>query len=680
LPFPQFPEKEKPDQGIIYFFASQKPSIYSTMDILNCKLMLKIFNNHFWKRSLLLLSVCLVFAACTGKRQYTVISPDGKLECRIDPGGEADSASIFTYSVRCGSRMVVVPSPFTLAMEGVTSFPGLKVRKTERIKVDQVWENQWGERREIPDRFAQLKLELADDTTRLNVYCRVYNEGVAFSYELISAGQCDSVVITDERFTFRFPADHMCHAAYRAQAAYEAVPVSRIGDGCERPLVVECDSDMVVALAEARLVDFARTKFGRDSLASYGVVTQLHGKVKAGLPLQSPWRVIMVAENPARLLEQNYLLLNLNPPSEIGDPSWIKPGKALRDVTLTTHGGKACIDFVAGNGMQYVEFDAGWYGPEYEEASDATTATLDPNRSKGPFDLPELIRYGKEKGVGVILYVNRRALERQLDTILPLYRDWGVAGIKFGFVRVGDQKWTTWMHDAVKKCAEYGMVVDIHDEYRPTGFSRTWPNLLTQEGIRGDEESPPNSHTLVTMFTRMLAGAADNTVCYYAERVTSKMGSHASQLAKSVCLFSPLQFLYWYDTPPQAPEKEDGLWGGTQVIGNEPELEFLVNVPTVWDETKVLVAEIGAFGVIARRNGDQWFLGGINGNAPVHYTLNFDFLEPGIQYSARIYSDDPSMETRTKVSVDEIEVSSQTRYPVHLESGNGFAVHLVPEK
>ena len=134
------------------------------------------------------------------------------------------------------------------------------------------------------------------------------------------------------------------------------------------------------------------------------------------------------------------------------------------------------------------------------------------------------------------------------------------------------------------------------------------------EGIRGDEESPANSHTLITMFTRMLAGQGDNTICYYNERVDNKMGSHASQLAKAVCIFSPLQFLYWYDKASPSLEKKDGLWGNTNYIGDEPELEFFDNVPTVWDETKVLYAKIGEYGVIARKKGDEWFIGGINGD------------------------------------------------------------------
>ncbi|WP_372650547.1 glycoside hydrolase family 97 catalytic domain-containing protein, partial [Draconibacterium sp.] len=452
-----------------------------------------------------------------------------------------------------------------------------------------------------------------------------------------------------------------------------------------------------IALAEARLVDYARLSFDAGKKFENSIVSSLDGKiidtkqdmvsgavenersegakVEMKLPFKSPWRVVMMGGNYGQLLENNYILQNLNPPSEIEDESWITPGKVLREGTLTTKGGFAAIDFVASHNMQYVHFDAGWYGNEMDNASDATTVTLDPKRSKGPFDIEAITAYAKEKGVKVMLYVNRRALEKQLDDILPLFQEWGIAGIKYGFVRVGDQNATTWMHEAVKKTAAHKMVIDIHDEYRPTGFSRTYPNLLTQEGIRGDEETVPNSHTLITMFTRSLAGAADNTVCYYNSRV-EKMGSHASQLAKTVCIFSPLQFLYWYDKAPAAPVKDDALWGNTNTIGNEPELEFFNNVPTVWDETKVLVGEIGESGVIARRKGNDWWIGGINGETARTVDLDFSFLTEGENYSAKIYTDDETVETRTRVKIEEKELNAASSMSFDVKANNGFTMHI----
>jgi alpha-glucosidase len=578
-------------------------------------------------------------------------------------------------------KEVIIPSSFSLNTYQFDFGENFIVTKTEKKTVNQLWENHFGELKNIPDNYRQIKFFFTSKNNYfINFICRVYDEGVAFSYELPDMNKYDSVSINEENFSFSFKKDFPCWVTYAAQGVYEKVPLSHVKKGCERPLVIECDSNLAVALAEAHLVDFAQMKFGPDSTLKNAVRTILHNETVKKLPFQSPWRVIMIADRPGQLLEQNYIIQNLNPPCKIINPSWIKPGKVIRDGTLTTAGGMACVDFASNHRMQYVEFDAGWYGPEFDPKSDATVVSLDEKRSKGPFDLHQIIQYGKEKGIDVILYVNRTALEKQLDTLLPLYHSWGISGIKFGFVHVGEQKWVRWLHEAVKKAAQYQLVVDIHDEYRPTGFSRTYPNLLSQEGIRGDEESISNSHTLITMFTRMIAGAADNTICYYSDRVTQKMGSHASQLAKAVCLFSPLQFLYWYDIPPQAPSKTDGLWGNTNIIGSEPELEFFDQIPTVWDETKVLADKIGEFGLIARRKGEEWFVGGINGNDPQSFIMKFHFLKEGKTYKAKIYEDDASVNTRTHVKINEIGVNKHSIYPMKIKPGNGFAMHIISEK
>ena len=198
--------------------------------------------------------------------------------------------------------------------------------------------------------------------------------------------------------------------------------------------------------------------------------------------LTTPWRVVMVAESPGRLLENNFLILNLNEPCAIADTSWIKPGKVIREVSLTTAGGKACVDFAVKRGLQYVEYDAGWYGHEYDPNADARAVNLDPKRSKGPLDLHEVIRYADERGIGIIVYVNHLALEKQLDELLPLYKKWGIKGIKFGFVNVGSQQWTRWLHDAIRKCAEHQFMVDVHDEYRLTGL---FPDVSESDDGRG---------------------------------------------------------------------------------------------------------------------------------------------------------------------------------------------------
>lgn len=623
--------------------------------------------------------IIVSITACSSGKKTEIISPDGKINVSLILLGKNDT-SLALIGISNEKRVILLPSHIFIDLKGTEVTGKTILLKTETESSDNKWINNFGERREIPDSYNQVKLYLEKGGLKVNLICRVYNEGVAFAYELTEQGDSKTVTISDERIIYRFPADYNAWSAARAQAAYSRVPLSKIESGCERPLVIEYDSTLTIALAEARLVDFARMKFEPDSSGGISIRSKLAGEVNKELPFISPWRVVMIGNSPGDLLEKNYLLLNLNDPSEIEDISWIKPGKVLREVTLTTTGAKAAIEFTSTHNMQYVEFDAGWYGPENKDESDARAVNLDPARSKGPLDMKEVVTYAKQKNIGILLYVNRRALEKQIDELLPIYKEWGIAGIKFGFVQVGKQDVTDWLHESIKKVAAYQMVADVHDEYRPTGFQRTYPNFLTQEGIRGDEESPTNSHTLITMFTRMLAGQGDNTICYYNERVDKKMGSHASQLAKAVCIFSPLQFIYWYDKASPSLKKDDGLWGTTNYIGDEPELEFFNNVPTVWDETRVLYAKIGEIGIIARRKDNDWFIGGINGETGRKLDIRFDFLSPGVNYSAKIYTDDPAIQTRTRVRVDSSEVNNTTVLPIILSANNGFAMHISPVK
>jgi len=545
------------------------------------------------KKTFFFFALILITSGCSGLRIQELLSPDRNLRLTLLFKSDKKTERSPSFSLMSGNKDILLPSTINLMTSKNAEVADYDLIKVERTTVKNSWTNNLGERKDIPDNYNQVKIFLENNDIKINLIIRAYNEGVAFSYEFPQQDGTDSVTIYDENVSYRFASDYLSWSAPLAQAQYKHVPLTKIDKGCERPLVIEIDENNTIALAEARLVDYARMKFEPDTTESFSIRSRLDGIVRKKLPFQSPWRVVIAGKNSGDLLEKNYLLLNLNDPSAIEDVSWIKPGKTLREVTLTTAGAKAAIDFTSSHNMQYVEFDAGWYGPEYNDASDARAVNLDPARSKGPLNMEEVTSYAKSKNIGILLYVNRRALEKQLDELLPIYQRWGIAGIKFGFVQVGSQDVTTWLHEAIRKVASYKMVADVHDEYRPTGYARTYPNWLTQEGIRGDEESPSNSHTLITMFTRMIAGQGDNTICYYNERVDKKMGSHASQLAKAVCIFSPLQFMYWYDKASPSLEKKDGLWGTTNYIGDEPELEFFDNVPTVWDDTKVLYSKIG---------------------------------------------------------------------------------------
>ncbi len=438
-----------------------------------------------------------------------------------------------------------------------------------------------------------------------------------------------------------------------AQGPYELRPLKGWPDECERPLTLTLENGLTVALTEARLVDFARTKFRLSEDKANTLETSLYNKVDVISPYRTPWRVIMAAEEPGQLLENNDLILNLNPENQIANTSWIKPGKVFRS-DLTTEAAKKAVDFAEERNLQYVHLDAGWYGPEVKMSTDAST--IDPDRD---LDLQEVINYGATKDIGIFVYVNQRPLSRQLDELLSLYQSWGLKGLKFGFVQIGSDKWTSWMHDAIKKAADHQLMINVHDEYRPTGFSRTYPNLMTQEGIRGNEEMPDATHNTILPFTRYLAGAGDYTICYYNNRIKT---THTHQLALSVVYYSPLQYMYWYDKP--------------HFYQGEKEIEFFDKVKTVWDDTKVINGEIGEYISVARRSGKDWFVGSITNSESRKLSVPLDFLEEGQQYIAHIYVDDEKVDTRTQVAIHRFAVLKEDKINLDLKASGGAAVHL----
>ncbi|MBL7188522.1 MAG: glycoside hydrolase family 97 N-terminal domain-containing protein [Phycisphaerae bacterium] len=620
------------------------------------------------------------FAAGAVRAEHSVESPDGNVAITFDIGQERGD---LIYSVAFDGRPVIVNSRLGLALKDAASLEtGFEISNVSASSHDSTYSLIYAERKTIRDHYNQLIVDLKESNTpyrKLRLTFRAYNEGAALRYTVPEQNALKSFVISAEKTQFCFAADHAAYATHSAQGQYSKVPLSKLTKDCERPLTIQINDILYAAVAEAGLVDYARMRLSPGQGQAHTVVSSLASEVDAATPLTTPWRVVMFGRTPGELLERNYLILNLNERCAIKDTSWIKPGKVIREVTLTTAGGMACVDFAAEHNLQYVEFDAGWYGHEYSDESDARTISVDPKRSKGPLDLHGVIEYAKQRDIGIILYVNRRALERQLDEILPLYEKWGIKGVKYGFVRVGPHQWTTWLHEAVRKAAEHHLMVDVHDEYRPTGYSRTYPNLMTQEGIAGDETKPSNSLTLTILFTRMLAGAADNTICYYDRRVDEN-ASHAYQLAKSVCFYSPWQFLYWYDRPGRSPSRRagSGAGGSHNVIGDEPELEFFDYVPTVWDDTKVIHGEIGACAVLARRSDESWFIGCMNGDTARTLDVPLDFLDKDRTYVAHIYADDPTISTRTHVKISRWLVDSATVLKAELPLRGGQAIRICP--
>ena len=627
-------------------------------------------------KKLLLGTFWIALSLSAQAKEVKMESPDGKYQFVLnDDGGR------LSYSLDWNGQEVVKESLLGICANEDWR-EGLSIEDVVSSEKDTVWHPVYGERNTVKDKYKMWSVTLTrtGSRSRLVLDVRAYNEGMAFRYRF-PGGQY--LKITEEYTEFTMPEGTQGYFTARAQTPYELLPLRDWPGESDRPLLLTLPGERYVCLAEAQVVDYVRTKFKLSDKKLNTLTTAMYGPVEDIAPYSTPWRVIMCADKPGELLEHNDILLNLNPPCQIEDTSWIKPGKTMREVTLSTEGAKATIDFAVRHHLQYILFDAGWYGFEYDKASDARRAHLDPRRNPNPhaLDLQEVIAYGKERGIGVFLYVNQRALQQQLDEILPLYESWGVAGVKFGFVQVGSQVWTKWMHEAVMKCAKHHLMVDIHDEYRPTGFSRTYPNLLTQEGIRGNEEFPDATHNVTLPFTRFVAGAGDYTICYYRQdfgrldkegdaygvpRSKSIQTTPAHQLALAAVYYSPLQLLYWYDKPSDSQD--------------EPELKFFDDVYTTWDDTKVLQGQVGQYISVARRKGDEWFIGSITNNDARRLPVKLDFLPAGQKYVAEIYVDgDKSVPTRTKVKVLKYRVDSEDVLDFHLKASGGSAVRLVPE-
>ncbi len=541
----------------------------------------------------------------------------------------------------------------------------LTLASIDYTKVDSSWEPLYGERSLIKDKYNQMVLTFADPSGKkpMAIVVRAYDEGVAFSYLFTEEVAGANINVTKERTSFALPKGTMAYFSPTAQGYYVKRPLEdwEGHDHAERPLTMELPSGKFVALCEAAMVDYGRGKF-RLATAPYNLEMSLgdpkdrskDNSIRFVAPYQTPWRVVMAAKEAGDLITNNDIILNLNAESELEDTSWIKIGKVFR-CGLAMDQAMEAVDFAVARGLQYIHLDAGWYGNEFRWESDATTT-----EERFNLDFKTLCQYAKSKGIDVFVYVNHRALEQQLDEILPLYKEWGIAGIKFGFVTVGSQEWTKWLHEAVRKCAEYEILVDVHDEYRPTGYSRTYPHWLNQEGIGGNEIMPGATHNTILPFTRMVCGAADYTFCYFSTRVKN---TKAHQLALPVIFYAPLQFMYWYDSPSH--------------YRGEEELEFWNAIPTTWDDSRTIDGAIGEYVVQARRTGDDWFVGAITNTSERKLTIDCsEFLEAGAKYNVSIYEDDPSLGTRTNVKITRGSATSSDKFKFDLLASGGVSLHF----
>ena len=601
-------------------------------------------------------------------------SPDGKYAVAIDG---------MTYHVTYNNKVVIEKSQLGVDIdnrlfESALAVPrgeyenwssDLELKREDRLSVDTTWIPLYGENAQIHDKYNQLTLHYEKGSNgqgtvsegydkrkyyAMDIIVRAYNEGIAFRYHFPETANSLFLHITGEQTSFTFPDGTMAWYEEWAQGPYDKRPLKGDWFESERPLLLQTSDGLYVALLEASMKDYARGKFKLKQENELQIA--MYSSADIISPYDTPWRVIMAAEKAVDLINHKDLILNLNSERDMQhDWSWVRPGKAFRAGKLTKDGIMKAIDYCVQFGFDYVELDAGWYGPEGKVASDATKVS-----SQRDFTMSDICQYAKSKGIGVWVYVNQRALFQQLDELLPLYQQWGISGIKFGFVQIGNQQWSTWLHNAVAKCAKYHIMVDIHDEYRPTGLSRSYPHLLTQEGIMGNEEMPDATHNVLLPFTRYLCGPADYTLCYFNSRVKNTKGH---QLAMAAVYYSPLQFYFWYDNP--------------FVDKGEAELQFWKDCPTVFDESIALDGIPGEYIVQARRAGSEWFVGAMTNTEERTINIPTDFLPKG-RYQVELYNDDATLTTRTKVAVKHMTVKSGKPITLTLQSSGGAALHFKP--
>ncbi len=608
----------------------------------------------------------------------TVASPDKSIEVQVH-------LEPFTYSVIMSGKPVLAPSALGLELKGQPPMGGWTLLHQERHTIDRTWTPVWGKVSQIHDNYTELDLALQEKAgthRRLDLIIRAYPDGIALRYAIPTQPGIGHFIITKELTAFHFPSDATVWAAttekYHHSFEHEYVkqPLSDLPNGTHvyLPMLTEIEPTLYAAVAEADLTDWAGMYLtpGDASTMTADLSPRLDGDglVKADTPHQSPWRVIMLGHKPGDLIESN-LIENLSPPSKIADTSWIKPGMMAwdhwwsGDVKMDNETNRRFISFAAEMGFPYQLIDWQWYGPYNVPEAKIT-------QPAAQIDMPGLIQFAAAHHVFEWIWlhsgdVNRAKLAGTLDSAFATYEQWGIAGVKIDFMDSNDQGIVNWYVDVVALAAKHHLMVDYHGAFEPTGLRVTYPNLLTREGVMGNEYNKFSSrvtplHKLTLPFTRMLAGPMDYTPGGFLNRSPSEwkqttptqvMGSRAQELALFVVYWSPLMCVT--DDPINYKD--------------QPGLDFLRAVPTVWDETKVLDGEVGEHIVIARRQGQRWF---------IDYHLPLTFLPKGT-YVAHIFADPSDTGASYEALAQSTkQVTAQDSLDLHMRLAGGAAIYLEP--
>lgn len=636
----------------------------------------------------------LSFVAMACKQLPQATSPDGKT--RI--GVQVTESGQLNYSVTYKGIPIIHDALLGLVLEnGDTLGNHLEIAKVESRFIDETYPVYAGKCDTARNKCTEITIALKEkqSTQRIfNVILRAYDDGVAFRYVVPKQPSIKTYHLLSELSQFTLG------GAYRMwtqavtkfyknhyERPYEPMMLDSmpVGMRVQLPLVFEGEQ-FVGAISEAELKDYTGLYLERGTVLNSATLTATLSRAdEKDIPVRqtdsivTPWRLIMLADRSVDLIKSN-LVYNLSEPCKVQAPEWIKPGKVAWDwwndqkvIGQTFEKGmnnqtmKYFIDFAAETGLEYMLIDAGWYG-----AADDTIADI--TKCVQGIDIPELVSYGRSKNVGILLWTNWINTRNQLEEAMKTYFDWGVKGLKIDYMDGDLQRIVDFYYKTAECAARNKLLVDFHGSYKPTGLNRTYPNVMSYEGVLGLEHCKWSKritpeHNVTIPFTRMLVGPMDYTpgamdnrtkesfVADYSSPAT--MGTRAHQLAMYVVYESPLQMLS--DHPA--------------AYRGQATTEFLRIVPAAWSETLPLDGEIGKYIVLARRSGNRWFLGAMNGNEKRAVAVPLSFLKSGKKYEATVYADSGDSELNPQYTdIRKKIVTAVDVLSIHMVEGGGCAV------
>jgi alpha-glucosidase len=639
------------------------------------------------KKTILLLFI--LAGAIANAQTIELKSPDNKIIVTVN------NSEKLTYSVSYNGRIIINPSQLGFEFKDEPALTGNFLVTDQSVSsFNETWiPVVKSKHAEIINNYNELILALiekSDPMRKMEFSVRAYNDGAAFRYKLSRSARVGDRQITKELSTFSIPGDPKAwiveYGGYSSsnESEFFMHPLSYVNDKtiAGMPFLMEYGNNTWVAITEAKIDNYAAFYIGTSGISNQ-LTTKLvpvPGEPETGVKVRfadevySPWRVLMIGETPGALIESE-IIQNLNDPCMIKDPSWIKPGMCAWDhwwsgeVKMEMPVIRQYIDLASSMGWPYMLVDWQWYGKFNSPEADIT-------KWAPQINMPEIIEYALSKNVKIIVWlyssdVNRNAAYKKA---FPLYEKWGVAGIKIDFMDRDDQQMVNWYQEIIKCAAENHLIVDFHGAYKPDGIIRTWPNMITREGVMGNEyykfsEKMSPEHNVKLAFTRMLAGQMDYTPGaflnvtkgqYKNQTPAVVWNTRAAELSKFVIYESPLTVVC--DHPDN--------------ILNQPGSDFLKIVPTTWDDIKFIGGYPEDYIAIAKRSGETWFVGVMNNSIGKSVELNLSFLPAG-KYEAESWSDTKNSDKEPKELKKTIMTIDTTgTFKVMMANNGGFVAVL----